>query len=161
MVKDTEGLLAGFPAPNVEVFCSHGSKVDTTETVIYPKGSYPSKGKVQKLSSQWPWPSEPSLIKGDGDGTVNIRSLQGCLKWRTKQTQPVHHHVFEKVNHLDMLRTEEPTQNVANIIQKLNMELKAQLENIGQNIQDSVDSQPAVDALKDASDEVHPIIEVV
>ena len=81
MVKDTKILLAGFPAPNVEVFCSHGSKVDTTETVVYPEGSYPPKGKGKKLSwhSPWPWSwlwsSKPSLIKGDGDGTVNIRSL--------------------------------------------------------------------------------------
>ena len=76
MVKDTKVLLAGFPAPNVEVFCSHGSKVDTTETVVYPKGAYPPKGKGKKKSGLWPWPSGPSLIKGDGDGTVNIRSLQ-------------------------------------------------------------------------------------
>ena len=30
----------------------------------------------------WPWPSDPTLIQGDGDGTVNIRSLKvrrsGC-----------------------------------------------------------------------------------
>ena len=82
MVEDTKGLLAGFPAPNVEVFCSHGSKVDTTETVVYPKGSFPSAAVKQvatdSLSSLkiWPWPSAPSMIKGDGDGTVNIRSLE-------------------------------------------------------------------------------------
>ena len=24
----------------------------------------------------WPWPSDPTLVQGDGDGTVNIRSLK-------------------------------------------------------------------------------------
>ena len=27
----------------------------------------------------WPFPTEPSLVKGDGDGTVNIRSLKVIL----------------------------------------------------------------------------------
>ena len=31
--------------------------------------------------------------------------------------------MFQKVNHLDMLRTEEPTQHVADIIRNLNKEL--------------------------------------
>jgi len=166
MVKDTKVLLAGFPAPNVEVFCSHGSKVDTTETVVYPKGSYPSKGKGKKLS--WPWPSGPSLIKGDGDGTVNIRSLQGCLKWRNEQSQPVHHKVFEKVNHLDMLRTEEPTQNVADIIKNLNKELKLKTElklgvaNTAKDTQNDIKSQTSDEKkITDEDEDIHPIIEVL
>jgi len=186
MVEDTRGLLAGFPAPNVEVFCSHGSKVDTTERVVYPKGSFPSVQKEilieDKLSSLkiWPWPSNPSLIKGDGDGTVNIRSLEGCLKWRKTQSQPVHHQVFEKVNHLDMLRTEEPTQNVADIIASLNKELANNKENNKKQAvhkemdNGKVEEETEHHAIKDVGekqeihadnefnhDNVHPIIEVL
>ena len=36
---------------------------------------------------------------------------------------PVHHKVFEGVNHLDLLRTDPPTQAVADIISNLNKEL--------------------------------------
>eukprot|EP00092_Neocalanus_flemingeri_P104330 GFUD01133612.1.p1 GENE.GFUD01133612.1~~GFUD01133612.1.p1 ORF type:complete len:534 (+),score=122.31 GFUD01133612.1:70-1602(+) len=135
MVEDTKGLLAEFPPPNVEVFCSHGSKVDTTERVVYPKGSFPAPVKQMLIKDDvsslkiWPFSNDPTLIKGDGDGTVNIRSLEGCLRWREKQSQPIHHQVFEKVNHLDMLRTEEPTQNVADIIASLNKELGVNKEN--------------------------------
>lgn len=50
-------------------------------------------------------------------------SLQGCLRWTDQQSAPVHHHVFEGVNHLDMLRTEEPTTAIANIVAGLNKQL--------------------------------------
>ena len=81
MVEDTKDLLAGLKAPGVEVFCSHGSKVDTTERLVYPAGAFPTNRTVTgKEGGQfWPFPSgDPKLIKGDGDGTVNIRSLEVC-----------------------------------------------------------------------------------
>jgi len=138
MVEDTKDLIAGLPAPGVEVFCTHGSKVDTTERLIYPPGSFPmdnvleEETLVQNVTGEenlktgwWPWPSDPTLVQGDGDGTVNIRSLKGCLRWTDQQNAPVHHHVFEGVNHLDMLRTEEPTTAIANIVASLNKQLKS------------------------------------
>ena len=105
MVEDTKDLIAGLPAPGVEVrervrfslksigclkvFCTHGSKVDTTERLIYPPGSFPmdnvleEEALVQNVTGEenlkagwWPWPSDPTLVQGDGDGTVNIRSLE-------------------------------------------------------------------------------------
>ena len=32
---------------------------------------------------------QPKVIYGNGDGTVNLRSLKVCLDWRTKQGQMV------------------------------------------------------------------------
>ena len=80
------------------------SQVDTTERLVYPAGTFPPtqatlslsrtehkhglKDKVNEDSARpppallplplqiWPWPAVPSLVKGDGDGTVNIRSLK-------------------------------------------------------------------------------------
>jgi len=84
MVEDTEDLIAGLKPPQVEVFCLHGSKVDTTERLIYPPGGFPNIARVSSTQDQnndtnlgfWPFPSyDPTIIKGDGDGTVNIRSL--------------------------------------------------------------------------------------
>jgi len=135
MVDDTKGLLGGLPPPQVEVFCIHGSEVSTTERVIYPPGSFPpslaARRHQQKPSSNksnnlkwWPFPTEPSLVKGDGDGTVNIRSLKGCLKWDGAQEQAVHHKVFKGINHVDMLRRAEPTSYVVDIIDRLNKQLQ-------------------------------------
>jgi len=134
MVEDTKGLLGGLPPPQVEVFCIHGSQVNTTERVIYPPGSFPPSSlaaRTRKSTSNesknlkwWPFPTEPSLVKGDGDGTVNIRSLKGCLKWEGAQKQAVHHKVFKGINHVDMLRREEPTSYVVNIIDGLNKQLQ-------------------------------------
>ena len=85
MVEDTEDLIAGLKPPQVEVFCLHGSKVDTTERLIYPPGGFPNIARVSSTQDQnndtnlgfWPFPSyDPTIIKGDGDGTVNIRSLE-------------------------------------------------------------------------------------
>lgn len=134
MVEDTKGLLGGLPPPQVEVFCIHGSQVNTTERVIYPPGSFPPTlaARRQKPPSSnksnnlkwWPFPTEPSLVKGDGDGTVNIRSLKGCLKWDGAQKQAVHHKVFKGINHVDMLRREEPTSYVVDVIDRLNKQLQ-------------------------------------
>ena len=58
---------------------SHGSKVETTERLVYPPGTFPVKRSKREgeKASFWPWPgSGPTLVKGDGDGTVNIRSLE-------------------------------------------------------------------------------------
>lgn len=30
----------------------------------------------KRKAGWWPWPSDPTLVQGDGDGTVNIRSLK-------------------------------------------------------------------------------------
>lgn len=46
----------------------------------------------------------PQLIPGDGDGTVNVRSLEGCKYWQGKQKQKVYSQAFPGVNHMDILR---------------------------------------------------------
>jgi len=147
MVEDTKPLIAGLTPPGVEVFCTHGSKVDTTERLIYPPGAFPfNRTKLMEIKNNstagvgmafWPFPSkDPTMIKGDGDGTVNIRSLQGCLRWKDQQKQPVHHKVFEGVNHLDMLRQEEPAQVVADIITNLNKELNRKVKTLKKKLVD-------------------------
>ena len=43
----------------MKVHCAYGSGVDTTEQLIYNEVS-----------------SKPVFLKGDGDGTVNLKSLE-------------------------------------------------------------------------------------
>jgi len=110
MREDTKDLIAGLPAPGVEVFCIHGGGVDTTEKLVYGKGEFPG--------------SDPgTILKGDGDGTVNMRSLVGCTRWAEKQREPVHHRVLPGVDHLGILRTDPPAEIIANLIENINKQL--------------------------------------
>lgn len=45
----------------------------------------------------------PELIYGDGDGTVNSRSLKGCTKWRGYQKQPITTLEIPKGEHFEIL----------------------------------------------------------
>jgi len=67
MYKDTVNLLGDYPNPGVELHCLYGSGVSTIESMSYKDETY--------------FPDKPGLIMGNGDGTVNLRSLRGCLRW--------------------------------------------------------------------------------
>ncbi|KAL1378784.1 hypothetical protein pipiens_000529, partial [Culex pipiens pipiens] len=40
---------------------------------------------------------------GDGDGTVNRRSLEACQYWNGQQKQPVHLQEFPGADHMQIL----------------------------------------------------------
>merc|ERR1712110_1119238 len=93
MWKDTKDLLKGIPAPQVEVYCWHGINVPTTEKLVY---------------SEYRNATRLTLQKGNGDGTVNLRSMNACLKWRNEQIHDVHYRTFQNINHLGMMTEDEP-----------------------------------------------------
>ncbi|XP_043288690.1 phospholipase A2 group XV-like [Venturia canescens] len=88
--KDTEKFQLDYRAPGVEIHCLHGVKVDTVERLYYKPGVTID--------------GYPQLITGDGDGTVNARSLEGCLHWQNQQKQKIYHETFPGVNHMEILR---------------------------------------------------------
>lgn len=48
----------------------------------------------------------PALAYGDGDGTVNMRSLLGCTYWENTTAQhnsTVYHQAFPNVEHYNLL----------------------------------------------------------
>lgn len=45
----------------------------------------------------------PDLVFGDGDGTVNSRSLKGCTYWRNMQMQPITTLEIPKAEHFQIL----------------------------------------------------------
>eukprot|EP00096_Caligus_rogercresseyi_P004061 TRINITY_DN1819_c0_g1_i2.p1 TRINITY_DN1819_c0_g1~~TRINITY_DN1819_c0_g1_i2.p1 ORF type:complete len:408 (-),score=101.72 TRINITY_DN1819_c0_g1_i2:466-1689(-) len=112
MWKDVRDINKGLKAPGVEVYCLHGNKVDTTEKLIYAPGYWPT--------------GDPVLRTGDGDGTVNLRSLLACTKWAKEQSQPFHHHVFPRIDHIAILREPGPVNYTAEILKSLNAELEAE-----------------------------------
>ncbi|XP_013781387.1 group XV phospholipase A2-like [Limulus polyphemus] len=90
MWKDTHNLTYDLEPPGVEVHCLHGVNVSTIERLNYAKNTFPD--------------SQPTIIYGNGDGTVNHRSLLGCLRWIGNQSQKVYHKAFENVDHMGILR---------------------------------------------------------
>ncbi|KZC12915.1 PREDICTED: group XV phospholipase A2-like [Dufourea novaeangliae] len=88
--KDNEKYQLNFTPPGVEVHCLYGSGIDTVERLYYKPG----------VSIE----GTPQLIPGDGDGTVNIRSLEACKHWQGKQKHKIYSQAFSGVNHMDILR---------------------------------------------------------
>ena len=92
MRQDTEPLIKELKAPGVEVHCLFGGGIDTPAQFVYS-------------SKQW-YDSQPDVVFGDGDGTVNMRSLLGCVRWMGKQLQLVRHQMFNGAEHMSILRDE-------------------------------------------------------
>ncbi|XP_066927117.1 lysosomal phospholipase A and acyltransferase-like [Clytia hemisphaerica] len=53
-------------APGIKVYCVHGTDVPTSEVLTYGD-NFPD--------------ATPTITTGDGDGTVNHRSLEACKRW--------------------------------------------------------------------------------
>ncbi|XP_048748762.1 phospholipase A2 group XV-like isoform X2 [Ostrea edulis] len=90
MRKDTVNLIRDLTPPGVKVHCLHGINVKTPGVLVYDKSSW--------------YDSQPKIIPDNGDGTVNIRSLRGCLSWQKQQKQQVFHKEFPKVEHMSILQ---------------------------------------------------------
>lgn len=89
MWLDVHNLTSPRSAPHVEVHCLHGHKVSTIEQLDYQLGEFPD--------------TKPKMKLGNGDGTVNLISLQACTKWSSLQKQPVHHKNFTSIDHMTIL----------------------------------------------------------
>lgn len=49
----------------------------------------------------------PELVFGDGDGTVNIRSLEACVHWQKSQKQKIYYQDFPRVDHTNILKNQD------------------------------------------------------
>jgi len=79
-------------APNVTVHCLYGTGKDTAESFTFGEGEFPD--------------TQPKITYGDGDGTVNIRSLQACSKWKQRQLYYVTLKQYPSVDHNGVLSDE-------------------------------------------------------
>ena len=86
MWLDVRNLTYDLTPPGVEVHCLHGYGIETMNKLVYNKGKFPD--------------SQPHVMYGDGDGTVNLKSLQACLQWDGKQTQNVFYRNYSKSDHI-------------------------------------------------------------
>lgn len=101
--KMVENLLNPLSAhaPKVQLHCLYGTGVHTAASFVYEKGEFPDH--------------QPEIIYGDGDGTVNRRSLEACNMWKDQQDQSVILKEFHGVDHVKILSDS----NVLNEIKKL------------------------------------------
>ncbi len=91
--------------PGVPLFCFHGSQRETPGTLYYGPGDFPDY--------------QPYVKHDDGDGTVNIRSLLGCLKWSGKSKYPVSHKTYPGAEHNGILGDGRMQNDVFDIIRNL------------------------------------------
>jgi len=101
MWEDTHPLIHDLVAPGVEVHCLYGTGIDTAERLIYSK-TMPT-GKA-------------TILMGDGDGTVNVRSLSACTKWAIEQKQPVYVRAFPKRDHMAVLNDPAVIDYIASVL---------------------------------------------
>ena len=102
MWEDTKDLIKPLTAPGVEMHCLHGINVSTPGQFIYTN-------KTWKVSS-------PVTLPDNGDGTVNLRSLVGCLRFEKQQKQPVHHKVFNGAEHMQILNRKDVIDEIGKIL---------------------------------------------
>lgn len=82
--------------------CLHGVGLDTPDAFSF-------------ASTKW-YSSQPDVVSGDGDGTVNLRSLTGCQRWIGAQPQNVYYRTFAKAEHLAMLGNDEIKRYIASLL---------------------------------------------
>nr|ANJ04661.1 phosphatidylcholine-sterol acyltransferase [Nilaparvata lugens] len=94
MWKDSEPYKDRLAPPGVEVYCLHGSGIDTIDEL------------TQEVNDK---PNQVEIWTSDGDGTINRVSLEACGRWDHNQTQAFHHEVYPKVDHMQIMGDNNPT----------------------------------------------------
>jgi lysophospholipase-3 len=90
MWLDNRNLTYNMTPPYVHVHCIHGVGVNTMETLEYKEDKFPDHN--------------PKIGFGDGDSTVNTRSLEGCLRWKDSNGgKGVQHMNLTGVDHMSVM----------------------------------------------------------
>lgn len=87
MRQDTESLVSALQPPGVPVHCFYGSGIPTPQGYNYT--NFPDV--------------DPTVINGDGDGTVNLLSATQCKRWKGQQKHPVIMYELPGNEHVAML----------------------------------------------------------
>ena len=90
MLKNVKNLIHTLKAPNVEVHSLYGVDVPTEVGYVYTNQTIFPNG-------------EPTIVYGNGDGAVPLKSLVAYKTWIGKQTQPIFTQELSGVSHTNML----------------------------------------------------------
>ncbi|XP_008565520.1 PREDICTED: phosphatidylcholine-sterol acyltransferase isoform X3 [Galeopterus variegatus] len=102
MWLQSRDLLAGLPAPGVEVYCLYGVGLPTPHTYIYDHG--------------FPYTDPVDVLYEDGDNTVATRSTELCGRWQGRQPQPVHLLPLHGTQHLNMVFSNQTLEHINAIL---------------------------------------------
>ncbi|XP_005608407.1 phosphatidylcholine-sterol acyltransferase isoform X3 [Equus przewalskii] len=102
MWLQSRDLLAGLPAPGVEVYCLYGVGLPTPSTYIFDHG--------------FPYTDPVGVLYEDGDDTVATRSTELCARWQGRQPQPVHLLPLHGIQHLNMVFSNQTLEHVNAIL---------------------------------------------
>ena len=87
MWLDNRNLTYNLEHPGVDMHCIHGTGIKTPEVLRY--GKVPDK--------------QPKKVWGDGDSTVNTRSLAGCLLWKDHTEKSLNYLAMRGIDHLSVM----------------------------------------------------------
>ena len=104
---ESVSLLSGnFPAPNVNTYCFTSNGSATPEKFIYDEDFLGSN----------PLEMEPTVIFGDGDGTINKRCNDICLKWEDMRCHYLIPENIEGVSHRSLATDHTIFAKIAKIV---------------------------------------------
>lgn len=124
MRKDTI-KYADFTAPGVEVHCLYGEGYPTVERYENER-KYQTKSSHSRDSSfdfrlnyKTGLGGSPTLVSGDGDGTVNVRSLRACEQWGSSPQQhakKIHSIEISGADHMGILSDKRVVEYVLQVL---------------------------------------------
>lgn len=85
--------------------CYHGSDVKTIEQLHY--------------ETTKSFPMKPTIIYGDGDGTVNRKSLEVCLRLKD-QSKGFEYKIFANRTHINLIKDNEFINHIQNLVLSFN-----------------------------------------
>lgn len=98
----TKDIIPDIPFPGVRVDCIYSVGEKTVKRLKYFKQDYKSSPKSEN---------------GNGDGTVNLPSLQYCDNWiNLDPKHQVKIHTFKNINHFDLIRHKESVKYITRIL---------------------------------------------
>ncbi len=100
--QKVQPLLQNYPSPNVRTYCYYGVDVPTRSRLQYKNDFSPGVSTIGL---------NPTIVNGNGDGTVNIESLRVCHKW-----SGVTYKTYSGVNHQGMLEKTAVLDDIATIV---------------------------------------------
>lgn len=105
MWSAVNGLMGDLEHPRVEIYCYGGVGVQTLRALIASSNNMSDllRGKV---------------VHANGDGYVNIESLEYCLRWGNQSNHQFRYKAF-KAAHLDLIRDPVITEAIASDISQI------------------------------------------
>ncbi|KAH8863977.1 Phosphatidylcholine-sterol acyltransferase [Schistosoma japonicum] len=91
MMLDSKPVIDTFEKPSDidEIYCIHGANLSTTDQLIYSPANFFHSGFPDQV---------PTMVPGNGDGTVSLRSLEVCKHW-----SGVKYHILPGAEHVNIM----------------------------------------------------------